>query len=656
MFNTFRSRTVSLFTALALFALLAACGGGGSGNSTTTTATTPVAVVPVAAAISLSASSTSIASDNSTTTTITATVIDASNAVVSGVPITFAADTGILSASSATSDATGKAVVTFSSGTTNVATRTATITATASGKSTQIPITVAGATATLSATATSLVVGSSPATLTVVVKSGAGAVLAGQAVTVTASGAGAVTLSAASGNTDSTGSFTTTVTPTGAGTVTLTIATVGLTRTISFTVSGASIAFQITAPAANPATASIATPVPIVVSAPSPTTSVTFVATLGTWDSTGSNSVTKPVSGGTVTASLQSPASGVANVFVFDAANSATNSSRIVSFTAPATAAFRVTLQASPGVVAQTRGGTTGVSTLLASVFDSNGNPVRDVNVAFSILNPTGGGETIAPAVATTAGVATTTTALGQATATFTSGSLSSSATGVTIRASIVGTSIATNTSPSGNDGSVVIGGTAGSVTIGRASVGTSDPTNTLYTLPMSVLVADSNGNPVPNTNVSLSAWPIAFNVSAACTANLNPDGITSQDDYLNEDDTFPSDATKFENLSLDPGEDGTRVHYWTGVAVTGGTIDRQLTPPNSASGTLPANVTTNVNGVATFNLTYTKSNALHILDRITARTFVQGTETRGQIVFRLPALITDIGPPCLLPSSPYTF
>ena len=641
-----------------MFSLLVACGGGGSSSSSTPT--TPVTPPPTAAAITLSASSTSVAADNSSTTTITAIVVDSSNAVVSGVPVTFSADTGVLSASSVTSDATGKAVVTFSSGTASVATRTATITATASGKSTQIPITIAGSTATVSISATSLVIGSSPATLTVVVKSGAGAVISGQTVTVTASGAGTVTLGSASGTTDSTGTFTTTVTPTGAGAVTLTIATVGLTRTVNLTVSGASIAFQITSPATNPATASINTPVPIVVLAPAPTTSVTFVTTLGTWDATGSNSVTKPVSGGTVTANLQSAASGVANVFVYDAANSATNSSRIVSFTAPATAAFRITLQSSPSVVAQTRGGTTGVSTLLASVFDSTGNPVRDVNVAFSILNPTGGGETISPAVATTAGVATATTALGQATATFTSGSLPSGAAGVQIKASVVGTSIATNTPPatsvSGNDASVVIGGTAGSVTIGRASTGTSDATNTLYTLAMSVLVADSNGNPVPNTSVSLSAWPIAFNVSGACTANVQADG-TSPDDYYNEDDTFPSDATKFENLSLDPGEDGTRRRYPSGIpATTAGTPDRQLTPPNSASGTLPANVTTDVNGVATFNLTYTKANALHIIDRITARTFVQGTETKGQIFFRLPALITDVGPPCLLPSSPYSF
>jgi hypothetical protein len=601
------------------------------------------------ALITLGASLTTIASDNSNSTTITATVVDSSNAVLAGVTVTFSADTGLLSLASAVTDATGKAVVTFSSGTNNPATRTATITATANGISTQIPIVVAGASLTTTSTTTALVVGGSPATLAVAARSGSGAVLANQAVTITAAGTGAVTLGATSGTTDSTGTFTTTVTPAAPGTVTLTITSVGVTRTIAYTVSGASLSFQISSPASNPATGNIAVALPVIVQAPPPTTQVTFVTTLGTWDTSGRSSITKTVTGGTVSANLTATSSGVANVYVYDATTTTTNSSRLISFTAPPTAAYRITLQSSPSVVAQTRGSTTGISTLLASVFDVSGNPVGNVTVAFSILNPTGGGESISPVVSTTAAIATSSIALGQASATFTSGSLPSTASGVSVRASIVGTTVATNTSPSGSDASVVIGGTAGSVTIGRSTVISSDSTNTLYILPMSVLVADANGNPVANASVSLSAWPIAFNTSTtACSA-------PSATDYFNEDDVS-GNATYTENLSLDPGEDGVRLSYPSGTPASGGTLDGQLTPPNSAAGTLPANVTTDSSGTATFNLTYTKANSLFITDRITARTFVQGTETKGQLFFRLPALLSDIGPPCLLAPSPYTF
>lgn len=650
---------VWLFIGLMLSSILSACGGGGSGTTTSTTPPPVVTPPPAAAAISLSASQTSVASDNSTTTTITATVVDAANAAVKGVTIAFSADTGFLSLGSAVSDASGKAAVTFSSGTTNPSSRTATITATASGKSTQIPIRITGATVTVASTASSLVVGGANATLSVTVKSASGSVLSGQAVTLTMSGTGSVTLTPSNGTTDSSGTLTSVVTPGAVGQVTVTVAVVGETRTFNYTVSGASVAFQITSPTREPTPASICTstatlPVTITVNDPLPSATVVFVSTLGAWDGGTSSSVTKVATSGVASATLCSSVSGVANVQVYDKFTPSASATRTVSFTAPATAAYRITIQASPAVVAPTSGGTTGVSSLLASVFDISGNPVSGATVAFSILNPTGGGETILPAVGITSDVPTPTLALGQTKSTFTSGSLPSGAAGITIRATVIPISLTpptifTGSAPSGTDAAIVIGGTAGSATIGRASVGTSDSSGTLYILPMSVLVADSNGNPVANTTVSLSAWPIAFNAGGTSCA------ASAANDYYNEDDANPG-TPSYENLSLDGGEDGVRKRYPSGTPVAGGSVDSKLTPPNSAAGTLPAVVTTDSSGVATFNLTYTKSNSLWIIDRIRARTFVQGTETLGQIEFRLPALITDIGPPCLIPNSPYLF
>ena len=147
------------------------------------------------------------------------------------------------------------------------------------------------------------------------------------------------------------------------------------------------------------------------------------------------------------------------------------------------------------------------------------------------------------------------------------------------------------------------------------------------------------------NAVVSLSAWPIAFNVGGTnCNGTTYPGAAGTF--YYNEDVN--------ENLTLDPGEDGVRKNYITGVTTTG-TADGQLTPANSAAGTLPATVTTGTNGVATFTLTYTKSSAFWIIDRIRARTLVQGTETLGQTKFVLPALMTD-ATTCLLSPSPYVY
>lgn len=657
-----RSRIVSLLLAVAFFSMLSACGGGGSGNSSSTTPTptgTTTTPVPVAAAITLSTSSTSVASDNSATVTLTAIVTDAANAALPGVTVTFSADTGLLSASSAVSDTTGRATVTFSAGS-NATTRTATIVATASGKTAQIPVRVTGSSLTVSAGSTSLTVGAASTTLTVVVKNSGGGVLSGQTVTLSQSGTGSVTFGAQTGTTDASGTFTTSIAPTTAGSVVVTVASVGETRTVSLTVTGVSAtSFQISAPSASAGAtaATIGTPVTFTVQAPSPTTSVTLVSTLGTWNGGASNFVTLTPTNGSVTATLTATNAGVANVQAFDTSRQATlNDTRTISFTAACTSAARVTLQSNPSVVATNSGGTSSISTLLATVTDIGGNPVGSCPVAFNIVNPTGGGETVSPAVVLTAGVATASAGLGQGTATFTAGSLPSGAPGVQIRAKVVGTSVSTNTSPSGSDATIVIGGTAGSITIGYSTVIQDSASSTLYVLPMSVLVADAGGNPVANATVSLNAWPIAFNTSSIGNSTTAC-GIDPSKDFLNEDDVYgTSSDSRYENLSLDPGEDGKRIQYPSGNLVAGGTSDGQLTPGNSASGTLPATVTTAANGTATFNLTYTKANALHIIDRITARTLVQGTETRGQLIFRLPASVPDTGPPCLLPGSPYVF
>ena len=118
---------------------------------------------------------------------------------------------------------------------------------------------------------------------------------------------------------------------------------------------------------------------------------------------------------------------------------------------------------------------------------------------------------------------------------------------------------------------------------------------------------------------------------------------------YLNEDLN--------ENLILDPGEDGYR-HYYYGTlpaAVTPSpNTTGKLIPPNSAGGTLPTTAITDANGVATFNLTYPKNSAIWTVVRVRASTIVQGSETVAQIIFRLPALDSDVGPPCLLQDSPY--
>ncbi len=185
----------------------------------------------------------------------------------------------------------------------------------------------------------------------------------------------------------------------------------------------------------------------------------------------------------------------------------------------------------------------------------------------------------------------------------------------------------------------IVIGGTAGSLVIGRGSeIEILSPTT--YSLPMSVLVADSNGNPIPGAAVSLSAWPSHYSTGAWVPF------FTSLLTFVCEPNvtaTYPNEDAN-ENLFLDPGED---------VGDHPGHGDGQLTPPNSSAGTVPTIVTTDENGVANFPLVYMKSSAIWITDRIRASTLVLGTETTTSMTFRLPAQKAE-AEACRLPDSPY--
>jgi hypothetical protein len=426
----------------------------------------------------------------------------------------------------------------------------------------------------------------------------------------------------------------------------------------------------------------------IEVNAPT-STGVVFATTTGTFHNAGNTSsgsiLTIPVVGGKAIAYLTTTSAGTATINVYDANQPSTSDSLTVTMTSPVTNATTITVQASPTVVSKSVGTTTGSSTLVAMVRDANGQPVGGAPILFSIVNPTGGGETISPVVAITAASTAGGLNLGEAKASFTSGSLPSGATGVQIRASVVGTPITIYTGEStdkngdgvvtppsagsGNDASIVIGGVAGSVAFGIATVLGVDDTQANYTLQMSVLVSDANGNPAPQgTVVNLSLWPIAWSTGSGCSfdsdlrctawssplhtdANCTTWSLGSYGTFWNEDSN--------ENLILDAVEDGGRCYYADPTRTTcigGGTADGYITPVNSRAGTVPATVTTNESGVAGFTLTYAKTSAIWTVVRIRASTMVQGTETVGEVSFRLSALSDDVTPVCRITGSPYNF
>ncbi|MDX8391273.1 MAG: Ig-like domain-containing protein [Mariprofundaceae bacterium] len=621
------------YLSLLLVFILAACGSAPSATTTTTT------TAATATQISIATSLITVKSDNSDTATITATVLDSANAAVLAQTVTFSSTGGQLSAASGTSDANGKVAITLSSGVADPSNRTVTVTATISGTATSasIPIQISGSTVSLSTTTSGLTDAPTSATLTVSAKNAAAVAVNNTAVTFTQSGTGTVTITPATGNTDINGQLQATVSGATAGSVTVTASALGTTAAQTYTVSAAGAAFAITTPATDPLSLTTSTAQTITVNAPGVTT-VTFATSLGTVN--GAATADVAVAGGIASATFTSASAGVATVQAFDKAVPTTTDKTTIAVAAPAASASQVALQTNVSVLAPSTTSVTHVADLSATVRNGAGQPVGNAAVAFNIVNPTGGGESLSIVVAITnsSGVATTQ---------FTSGS-SSSSTGVNVKATVVGT-IFTSTV------NIVIGGTAGSVVISSGSLVTT-VSSTQYALPMSVLIADSNGNPVSGATVSLNIWPAQFSSGFYFIFSTSPTVYNAcvSGTYLNEDLN--------KNLTLDAGEDVTHTEDKTCLTLAAANVntvldtyavDSALTPANSAGGTVPSTVTTNASGVANFDLNYLKNSASWIVDEITASTLVFGTETSSTLSLRLPADKVELESG-ILPESPY--
>ncbi len=605
--------------------VLAGCSAGGDGDNEADTFDTPApAPAPApsgAVEISLRTSRVTVQSDSSDSATITATVLDGNKAVMEGVTVTFSTNGGQISDSSVDTDENGQAQILFLCGD-DKTNQTATITAQVEGLDVvTIPIPIIGTTITFdSGDTTSIAIGESPEILTVWAEDAGGSPIRDASVTLSATPAGIVSLSKDAGATDNYGKFEVFITGNQAGDVTVKVEALGTTATQTYTVDSPGAIFEIVIPEKNPCNLFTDQDLTITVNSPKGdhVQFATSVGLLSDDDESDQSVVTAKVSSGTASAVLSSSQAGIATVQVFDVVDgeiiSSITDSLTVAISTPWSGEGRISLQPSETVIAPSTGDISNSITLFATVKNLSDDIVSDVPVVFSIEDPTTGGEYIFPVIAYT-------NEYGVATSRFTSGSLASDANGITVRAAVVGTEI--------EDDSVkiIIGGKAGSVTIGHSTKISANETDTYYILPMSVLVADSNGAFVSGATVSLNLWPSRYHV-----------GYWDRDEWVvvytsygnNNEDTN-------RNLELDTGEDLND--------------DGELTPPNSAAGTLPPTVTTDEYGVGNFNLVYLKNSAVWIEDEIIASTIVLGTETIATLTFTLPYMV---GEEENLPACPY--
>jgi len=577
--------------------------------------------------ISMALSQTTVKSDNSDSALVTATVLDENRAVIQNLTVSFSVDAGQLTKSSVLTDSEGQAQTTFSSGTMEPSNQIATITAAVSGLNpVQIPVQIIGSMLNASTDKTSITDdGTEIATLTISALSAGGVGLNDIPVELSVSGTGSASLSTESGNTDVNGNLTVTVTGSGAGNVTVRAEGLGSVIAQDYTISPVSTTLRIVSPSIDPYSLPTNTNLTITVNAPAQN-NVRFATTLGilTGSSGSGQVVEEQVSGGTASVAMSSSLAGLAMIQVFDAdrVESPASDTLMVAVSAPSSEATQVALQVSPSVVAPSLGGIFHTAKLTIAVKNGSDQVVRAAAVQLSIEDPTGGGETVSPVIVYT-------NDQGIATATFTSGSLSSDAEGVTLKASVL-----VGTQPVDTK-SIIIAGTAASVVVGQGTVIRSVYDDTVYELPMSVLVTDSSGGPVSGVNVSLKTWPVEY--AAGYWVEIEE----------NKCEPIGGPAScGYSRCEAEPNEDVNRNFIIDGTE-TDANGDGQPTPASSYAGTLPEEVTTDSSGVAQFSLIYQKSSAAWIKVEIAATTAV----AQSKSYFWLGYLVNDA---CFLPDSPF--
>ncbi len=594
---------------LAVMTLLFLAVGCGEQSSTTAP---PPAAGPTVGTIGITVDKTSINSNGIDSATLTILALSSTNAVVPGATITISAPAGALSANQLTTDANGRATVTFNSGFTT-ANQAVLITASSGTAVDTVNINIIGTTVEFSASTTSVLLnGGNTVTLTAVVRDGSGNLLPNVAITMSSSGLGTLTnlSTQASGalinlTTNAQGQATASY---AAGNVpgidTVTLTSPAGQRTLQLNVTGASFSLAHNAvdntinlsggTAAFTLTWIDAGGLPVVGSA------VTFSTGQGLLGNGQSSQTLTTNAAGQATVNFTPQIAGPATVTVIDAAGANQDSATI---TVVAVNPNSVALQIAPTVVATANPvtGSTPTATLTATVRDALNNAVANQDVTFSIVTGPGGGERIEPVVART-------NAAGIATSTFFSGGATSAQNGVTIRATLN-----SNTAISGG-ATLTIGAQAARITFG-----TSNTINTIniggivevYALPITVLVTDNNGNAIANQAVSLGLYPLTF------STGFYIDGTNAATQIVS--DTFNNEDLN-RNGILDPGEDGG-----TGYPVNG-----LLDPGNVAS--IPQSVVTDANGFAAFNITYSKSFGNWVVVELSASTTVSGNLATARI------------------------
>src|SRR5471030_1316869 len=362
-------------------------------DGSVTSNTVTVNVVSATQTISLTTDSGALPSSGAagTEVTVTAVVRDASNSVLPNVPVTLSSDSGSLTNTSRTTDATGKVTEKLSTGG-DPSLRTIKLTASVPGAPAAAAIvTVVGTTLTINASST-LSLGAS-ADITVTLVDSAGNALFGKPVSFSTSNS-SNSLSVKGGGqavTNPAGQLILTYQGNAGGGDAVTVKSLGASATAAINVNASSFAVAVqSAGGAAESTANIGGCQIVAVSG-APSASVSVSSSLGYVysDAACSSVLSTPLttSGGAATAYVNAGSPGVATLTA--AASNGATVQGTVEFVAPLTSKATISLQSNPGTIASnTPGTTTQQATLRAVVLDGTAlnNLVKNAQVAFSIV------------------------------------------------------------------------------------------------------------------------------------------------------------------------------------------------------------------------------------------------------------------------------
>jgi hypothetical protein len=579
--------------------------------------TATVTVVAIERTMTVETDQSQIPSDGATVANITALLRDANNVALEGVTVVFAADSGVITTTQATTDANGIARATLSAGN-DPTNRPITVTASAAGADGEVIVNVTGTTLGL-VCPTNLVLNNS-GTCTVSLTNSAGAAIAGEEVTITS--ANGNTLSSATLTTDNNGRGTFDVDAVNGGNDTIRVRALGLSKTAAIAISTQD--FQISAPA-NGKKVALGVNQTVTVTwnnngAPVTGQPVTFAATRGTLvPSTPVNTD----GNGQASVSISSVIAGPAIVQA-----SAAGVSAQITINFIATVPSQIAVDPTPAGIP-----VGGQSTITAKVRDAANNLVEGATVNFQVTtDPTNGSLADASAVTDELGIARTV---------YTAGATSSPGNGVTISATVSGTSIT-------DSASLTVGGQTVFLSLGTGNLVDTDQGPAIYQVTYTVFAVDTQGAPVVNVPITASVLPVAYGKGFF-------DGCPGGTNWVANYTTLGSDPNAYKGQALCENEDTDYTGNINSLGVVGGqpvkdyNTNGRLDPGNVAV-VAPSSGVTDANGRFDITVTYPRDHAIWTVVELRASTTVQGTESSTSATFTLLGAVSDyacgISPP----------